>query len=131
MSAVERLQAAIDKLERQRHDSAGRGAHAWAAHSTTDKPSGHDAAIRGVGFPDDFFDGVADVYDPADAELIVTLHRTIDAQLAILRDGIARVHSWTDPDSQVGYEPHLDGPYPPGADATYLALADAILGGEL
>lgn len=113
MSAVERLQSAIDKLEQERDERWEKDGRNLLGVN----PGGARALGRFV--------------EPDALGLAVTLHGTIDAQLAILRDGIARVHSWTDPDSQVGYEPHLDGPYPPGADATYLALADAILGGEL
>lgn len=101
MNAVERIEAAIAKLEKL-------------------KTRGTDGPWRAGAF---HFDGttvsnsvgrVAAHYVPVnDAALIVTLHRTIDAQLAILRDGLARRYAGVHPGVAV------------------LALADAILGGDL
>lgn len=114
MTPVERLQAAIEKLETLSRQTGYYEAHGWLVENVT------------VGFE----------YDPREEqapltndELIVTLHRTIDAQLSILRDGIRRVHEWTDPNGELGYNPELDGD---GSRAVplHLALADAILGSD-
>lgn len=75
MNGVERLEAAIDKLERLKVEST----RVWAQthqglHAALDE---HEIGLC--------FHDLSD----ADAELIVTLHRTIDAQLAILRDAEA------------------------------------------
>ena len=69
MSAVEEIQAAIGKLTELRG-----GGPTWALEGGDEwiSPLGIDVA------PDD--GGVS----PKDARLIVTLHRTIDAQLAVL-----------------------------------------------
>jgi hypothetical protein len=79
MKAVEEIQAAIVKLTAQRDDGS-RGP--WLIGDEGDYITGPHAT-SGV------FDGVGpwvigDAINPEDADLIVTLHRTIDAQLAIL-----------------------------------------------
>jgi hypothetical protein len=67
-------------------------------------------------------------FDLPDAALIVTLHRTIDAQLGILSSALSDIAAWTDPNSDVGWEPG-DGPTPNGPSfAAKLALARAING---
>lgn len=88
MSAVEQLQEAIDKLEGLKSLShAGR----WIVDPDDPlvvmrpddrHPNGWDGTLiaRTVGNPD-----IADANGIANAELIVTLHRTLDAQIAILR----------------------------------------------
>ena len=99
MSAVERLPAAIDKLETLR----GNSGRPWTLEGGGEWifPIGVTVA------PDD--GGVT----PRQADLIVTLHRTIDAQLAFLRDDYesCKRHGWI-PNRYV------------------LTLADAILGGD-
>lgn len=109
MSAVERLQAAIEKLERLRKDAFGQGEHGWWVEEQQANPA-FEAEVRAEGVPDGFHDGIAMVQDMPDAQLIVTLHRTIDAQLDILRRA---VDGWAGVEAQ---------------DA--LALADAILGDQ-
>lgn len=124
MTPTELLQAAIDKLEQQRAAvaSVSLAYQRWVRS--------FEVVTLGeivVGSLDGQI--IAQAANGSIADLIVTLHRTIDAQLAILRNGIGRIGAWVDPDSQVGWEPQ-DGPVPPDAYSTYLALADAILGGE-
>ncbi len=108
MSAVERLHAAIEKLEAYR-DLATQGE--WVC----DFEIGGE--IHAVG--DTHTGGSAFIGKPAfhDAWLIVTLHRTIDAQLAILRFGVKRLAA-----VQTLTGKHAE------AHAHELALADAILG---
>lgn len=93
MTPVERLQAAIEKLETAKRDEK------WG-------PAFGDGflAIQAQD-SDDHWRWVSNELAPDDARLIVTLHRTIDAQLAILHFAV-------------------DGRYEP----EFLALADAILG---
>jgi hypothetical protein len=84
MNAAETIQAAIEKLERQKADTTP---GPWRVVNESLQGSRHD------------YDPMIDAGDyaasserfvrPADAELIVTLHRTIDAQLVILRSGLA------------------------------------------
>lgn len=114
MTPIERLQAAIEKLGTLRSQTGYYESHGWLVENVT------------VGFE----------YDPREEQapltnddLIVTLHRTIDAQLAILRRAVSLVNAWTDPNGTHGYEPELDGD---GSSAVLfeLALADAILGSD-
>lgn len=108
MTPVERLQAAIHKLETLIRQTGYYEAHGWLVENITTGPE----------------------YDPREEqqpllrdELLVTLHRTIDAQLAILRNTV-RLHSkfvalgkesvWLEAIERAGD----------------LALADAILGGD-
>jgi hypothetical protein len=111
MSATERLHAAIEKLERLRAESTP-GPWVSEVSDYNDYEFGpyQGANIRDVA---DEIDRTPDRgWEPAlkvaDAEMIVTLHRTIDAQLEILAYGATLV-----------------GRIPDGI----LALADAILGG--
>ena len=126
MNPAQRLQAAIQKLEQQRalseparHDSE------WVVDYQVGETmrfitvldshnGGHDGSI------------VAEhVTSEARAQLIVTVHRTIDAQLAILRFGVKRQQAvdWT---NRVGGAGDLQS----AAAALELALADAILGSD-
>lgn len=73
MSAVEEIQAAIDKLTELRQESQG---NEWLH-----EPGDFTVTADGN------FSIAEDVY-PYDASLMATLHRTIDAQLAILADGL-------------------------------------------
>lgn len=127
MTPVERLQAAIVKLEALK-DAAPSGPWTWNEKFGADDDYGlaltNGEATEIIGaynhhccaFRDDPYvaDGAAD--------LIVTLHRTIDAQLAILRFGINRQRAvdWT---SRLAGDKHVE------AASLELALADAILGG--
>lgn len=118
MTPVERLQAAIDKLERLKAKS-------------TQPTGGRDSWLQGSirrPFEDDgeVYSGPVEVrvssdiithIQAEDAQLIVTLHRTIDAQLAILRDVLEAANIERNWDTLV---------YTLNA----LALADAILGGD-
>lgn len=121
MNAIERIQAAIEKLEALKAQATG--GEWWK--------SGLEV-FAGPGLSADYL-VVENARLRADAELIVTLHRTIDAQLAVLRSGL----EWL-------YEFELEAPtYADGRSmsATRLfkvtsqgratfALADAILGGD-
>jgi hypothetical protein len=102
MNAVERLEAAITKLETLKGSSSP---GVWA--------TGDDGDIyidrESIGH----FRWFANTWNP-DADLIVTLHRTIDAQLAILRHVRA----------------HFSGDLGISTNRHVVALADAILGGD-
>jgi len=105
MNAAEEIQAAIDKLTALR-DKSTPGPWFLTYESAT-HPRVWGAA------DEDAADHVATMArSPRDADLIVTLHRTISAQLAILRESMrfARADALFD-------------------DATELALARAINGG--
>lgn len=77
MTPTERLQAAIDKLEQHTGET-------WYFASPSDagllSRQGWIDAINPAGERE-----VLGLVGPGDAELIVTLHRTIDAQLSLLR----------------------------------------------
>jgi len=80
VSAVEEIQAAIDKLTTQKDNSTP---GAWARSAAElDQPgfvlSPRTCAGCGGDFP----------LEELDVELIATLHRTIDAQLGILQEAI-------------------------------------------
>jgi hypothetical protein len=109
VTPVEKLEAAIAKLERLREFSNGTS---WS--SSPVGGTGYrdiEIVIRADNFPDGFDDRIAEVPDAGDARLIVTLHRTIDAQLRILNRGVRD-------DEELWH------------DLEALALADAILGGD-
>lgn len=111
MTPVERLNAAFEKLEELRAASTQpTGGKAWIQG----RPWRHYEQATEVytGEMDvDSQDVVHGLPEPADAELICTLHRTIDAQVSILMANRA--------DAEYGREPSL----------LALNLADAILGG--
>ena len=112
MTPVERLQAAIDKLEQVReHTVPG----PWRVEPHDDTYAAIRAGVSYVTSGANFREE-PDLYS-REAELIVTLHRTIDAQLAILRDVLAGEK----------IERHWDTLV---YTINTLALADAILGGE-
>ena len=98
MTVVERLEAAIAKLERLRESEPYHESHSWLVSLIT------------VGTEDDRREEEA---PQTSSELIVTLHRTIDAQIAVLRVGsefaLITSNRWTD---------------------ISVALADAILGDD-
>lgn len=111
MNALERLEAAIAKLEAERA-SAEPGV--WAIDSAQlDQPGFMFAPRVCAGC------GRNCALEPEDAALIVTLHRTIEPQLALLRYGLQQEQA------RVKYPGYWYSPVDPGV----LALADAILGG--
>lgn len=105
MSPAERMQAAIKKLERLRAAST-RGT--WRQVGS--------AIMNSVGWVMGYPSRLED------AELVVALHRSIDAQLAILTHGLARAVS------KVEHGGKADAVWSNERDA--LLLADAILGGN-
>lgn len=118
MTPVERLQAAIEKLEQHAGETwlrdgapAARGWESFTATVSASNPGG-DRQVTGP-------------LHHSDADLIVTLHRTIDAQLETLHaawNTIAGTEEMPDgKDPKVWY-----GRYAAAA----LALADAILGSD-
>jgi len=88
MSAVERLQAAIDKLEQLKAESTQ---GEWWFESLPETGESRIASdVYGFAFmaaTTVTFYPVPGGMKPNDAELIVALHRTIDAQIAALRAG--------------------------------------------
>lgn len=111
MTPVERLQAAIDKLEALKAES-----HNWRVPITADEDGPqviHDFETEGHGPGSG---ALAWTTSDAAAENIVTLHRTIDAQLTILRLAV-----------EYG---ELVGGQGSRFTASALALADAILGSD-
>ena len=107
MTPVERLTAAIEKLETLKAESTQGQWVISGAWLHAVQPA-HVFGSVAVGRMD----------HERDDALVVTLHRTIDAQLAILRAGLEQAKS------EEAY-PHYW--YAPPKDGT-LALADAILG---
>jgi hypothetical protein len=106
MSAVEEIQAAIDKLTKLKTESTP---GAWGGRVSI-------LGIIRVQTDDHYI--VAEVYGDEDdalcnTDLIVTLHRTIDAQLAILTNARDWWNSWPKGD----------------IDADVVVLARAINGG--
>lgn len=107
MNAVETLGAAIHKLETLK--AAGTEGEWWM-----NPIERGEVFIEGDPAAGEY--PLAEVHEHADAELIVTLHRTIDAQLAILRAALDDFERY--------------GSKPSKFFENDLALADAILGGE-
>ena len=105
MTPVEKLQAAIEKLEHHVDESW----HGFYGVSRGQIEASNPGGARRV----------SGTLRREDAELIVTLHRTIDAQLAILRFAVKRLEAIT---TLTGL--HLQ------AHEHEMALADAILGGD-
>jgi hypothetical protein len=145
VNAIERLEAAIERLEALRAEST---------------PAPWAATRHGVETVPEFdlhrFDDMPETIARtellrADADLIVTLHRTINAQLAILRREVSRLtrtvtwDSGSIPEPLIGREisaeddsilrwfdglpPEEQAKHRPAADAEIVALTDAILGG--
>ena len=110
MNAVERIEAAIERLEARR-DASTRGR--W--EFSLDPFSESVAYVIGSS---EAYELASDLIEE-DADLIVTLHRTIDAQLAILREA----HRF----ATHRYAALFTFPYIP-SDWNAVALADAILG---
>ena len=126
MTAIETIRAAIVKLEWLKAESTS---GPWLVEEIPE--TGECRLIREFKF---FVGPQIEVVAPGgmlaqDAKLIVTLHNTIDVQLAILHDALDDIARWLDPDSEYGWEPQ-DGPTPNGQRfANMLALARAINGG--
>lgn len=116
MTPVERLQAAIEKLE-----SLRAGSQNWRVRLSSEEGPEvvHD-------FPnDDYGPGTGTLAWTITAESainIVTLHRTIEAQLAILRSSAER--------GAAAIEAGVYEPFVWSSEHRVLALADAILGGD-
>jgi hypothetical protein len=116
MTPVEKLEAAITKLEELKRDG-----HPGPWHG--------NVTIRGVLRVQSGLAVVAEVLnttedeDEIDLDLIVTLHRTIDAQLAILRRGVSEVDGYTAADGRFWAVAWLE------EHSTTVDLASAILGG--
>jgi hypothetical protein len=121
VTSVERLQAAIEKLEAAQGET-------W--YFTT---PGDEGLLSRQGWIDAVNPGggrqVLGLIGPGDADRILMLHRTIDAQIAVLMAGLDRVERWLSPDSEFGFDPDLDGDGSAAAPEA-LALADAILGSD-
>lgn len=107
MNAVERLEAAIVKLEALKTESTG---ETWFAHAETITTPLHDPEVGSINA------WVTESEKQADTDLIVTLHRTIAAHLGVLREGQR--------------EAYRCGAFPTDVLKAALALADAILGGD-
>ena len=112
MNPVERLQAAVEKLEQLKADSTPGPWSVNVHHNAM-----HSAEFRAPGPWNGFLLVAAHVND-GDPELIVALHRTIDAQLSLLRHAEKFL-------GNVGH--HTSSIAAPFIDDA-LALADAILG---
>lgn len=108
MTPAEKIQAAIDKLEALKAESIGGDWRVLRKYA-------YEPEVRVQAYFQNELNGntrVADVREyRRTPELIVTLHRTIDAQLGILRVGI-----------------EFSGITPNRYTDTAVALADAILG---
>lgn len=112
LTPLARISAAIEKLERLKAESTP---GVWEVPIT-----GRPEALAWDGSTPVYSTLIEDerrLLNPADAELIVTLHRTIDAQIAVLAREKHSCRRFGD---------HRDAT--PNPDI--LALADSILGGE-
>lgn len=117
MSAVERLQAAIEKLEQWRWLVGVPPIVRWHDQETAPGWDGF-IVIGDSGEEGDDCNPVARVYTDDLAEMLIGLHRTIDAQLSWLRDQHARMVADLNQDGVHIHYRHS------------LALADAILGDQ-
>lgn len=120
MNAVEEIQAAIDKLTAMKAESTPGPWHEWTNDLTEHVEVWHDQEQR-LWVADL---GEAGPVGLADANLIVTLHATIDAQLAILDESYQYAEDWSHArDTARGHRP--ESIYP-----KELVLARSILGGS-
>jgi hypothetical protein len=119
MSTIEEIQAAIDKLTKLKAESTPKPWHDWEDDLTGEVDLWHDQEqrlhIANVGVA-----GMPRV--EADAELITVLHRTIDAQLALLTHTVEIRGKYV----EQGFERHWEAAV---RDAGDLDLARAINGG--
>jgi hypothetical protein len=112
MNAAETIAAAIEKLETLKAESTPSPWHHWTDDLTGDVDLWHDQEARS------YIATLGHSDAPRvnrDADLIVTLHRTIDPILAILR--------------MFGANLALLGDWEPHPDNEIMALARAVLGG--
>lgn len=121
MNAAETIAAAIQKLAGL--DSASTRGHWTAAAGFDDERNLQYSLVAQVGF--EFFDVLDAVNEDthmasADADLVEVLHRTIDAQLAILRDAMK---SLTNPAYMAEFEEFVESTF-----RHPLLLARGILG---
>jgi hypothetical protein len=112
MNAAEKIQAAIERLEELKADGTNGPWFTWHPQRGGRCNSSVDSATHDPEESETVVEG-----GRGDVELIVTLHRTIDAQLAILWDNLAIADEMT-----LGYSPDE-----PDSLARALALAEAIL----
>lgn len=113
MTPVERLQAAIDKLEAMRSERGYVEFNGWLAEE-----------VPGDVVRDTLHSPREDLSPITNDELIVVLHRTIDAQLALLREALDYATDWN------RGRPSERGAKPETIYRKELALAAAILGGD-
>jgi hypothetical protein len=126
MSAVEEIEAAIVKLKELR-DASVPGPWKWEEPSTESWPTGDQSLLGAIDPKHGYarsvltgwgYDASGIEGEPADRELIVTLHRTLDAQLALLTSALG------------GARDLSSGHYPdePAATELIIALAKSING---
>jgi len=113
MTALEEIEAAIANLTRLKAESTQ-----WQPDPDMPELAGwyvdsDGSGLQGVFAIKELFRGghaVALYADPPDAELIVTLHRTIDAQLAILGAASSSIlETGRDPEAVYSDGRHMDG----------------------
>ncbi len=131
MTPVERLQAAIEKLERLKNESTPGPWLLADANAAEERVYGPLWVVTHESLSTDRADGEAPeewflelrIGAREDGDLIVALHRTIDAQLAILRFGLQRQYAvdWTRR-TFTANDKQLE------AAGLELALAEAIIG---
>lgn len=118
MNAVEKLEAAIAKLEELREASTKpTGAASWYQGQDRKRYEGSREVYSG---PDENAPGSQDIVrfaEPEDAELVVVLYRTIDAQLAVMLEARSVYLKWG-----------ISGDVALMKYGHAYALADAILG---
>ena len=116
MNAVEKLEAAIGKLETLKAESTPGPWLLTIARQNTHAIYGREPGREVVGSTPNY----GGLWHSEDGELIVTLHRTIDAVLTILRATVESVPIWFgDGATEAEVVDEID---------RELALADAILG---
>ena len=108
MTPAERIQAAIESLESLKAESTP---GPWLARYVLGKADWPVLVSDGIGTIFDYPEGYA---EESDVLLIAALHRTIDAQLAILRFAVTH--------------PLIPFSGEPSFDEHEILLADAILG---
>jgi hypothetical protein len=119
VNAVETIAAAIEKLETLRDESTPKPWHYWTDELNGDVDLWHDQEqrlwIANLGQHEN-----ARVY--RDAELVVTLHRTIDPILEVLRECLPPSLTL----AKLGIDPEGE----PWGQQPVLDLARAVLGGD-
>jgi hypothetical protein len=116
--SVERIEAAIAKLETLKAESTPGPWRLARAQHVTHAIYGEKPGQEVIGSTPRY----GGLWSADDGELIVTLHRTIDAQLAILRAVVESVPIWVENDGPMTDAELVDNLL------FELALADAILG---